>query len=186
MNVYEMDVGVEDNHLEIDYTDPRTSEPWEDLDDLEENIGRWATAKPPDISRLWSHDGLAANWDFVAYPGACGALSERLTFEFSKYSGDRFWFVPILLDNLPYYIPARKDPIDCLDRGRSDLHLLPSDPSRVIGIRRHAFYLEKIADPSTFSIPERRGGMFVTEQAKVRIESLQLSGVDFILRDSDE
>ena len=169
----------------LNYRDPRTRK-WENLDEFDELTRLLPLQSIPDI-RLWTDTGEGSLWDFLSGDGYCGLMSERLCFEFAKYSGRCFQFLPVKVDAHPYYIPIRWEPLDCLDLDNATVDRGDSrNPNRITWIRKYKFSTERLQDPCAFCTPEFERGyfIFVTGSVKIAIEKLGVFGVEFELVDT--
>lgn len=183
-----MEYASPDDRPEINTSDPRSSEHWlsMDLDDFDDLARRFPLAESP-LIEVWTDNGSGPDWDFIGYGGLLGFLSEKLVFEFAKYSGECFHFLPCKVDKQPYFIPIRNKPVDCLNHAGSKYSVFKHDPSRIMHIKEFAFKSDRIHDPMAFFIPDTKSsGILVTSGVKQAIENIGCYGVEFKLLDTIE
>jgi len=87
----------------------------------------------------------------------------------------------IKVKNKQYYALNVLSLVDCLDFDRSEIVMSPSDPSRILTIKKYAFFEERIPSTvSVFKIPEDLGVVFVRESFVKGVVSSGLTGAAFL------
>ena len=80
------------------------------------------------------------------------------------------------MNDREYLFLRDENPIDCLDRKRSDLDVYQSDPSKILNVRHFVFTSDVPSDPVLFCLPGSFR-LFATESLAKRIARSDLRGI---------
>ena len=128
----------------------------------------------------------ALDWDFYSVPGTLGLFSQRAMQVIYPFASQHFVFLEATLNDIPYFVPFQKSPLDCLDREHSVLVPFPSNPVRVMRIEKHAFHAHLINDPLVFCHTDYRPDFLATQSIPGIVEDARLRGFAFkLLWDAD-
>lgn len=148
------------------------------VDDWDESF---ASTNEPMVELAASSD--PSGWDYFLLSGTLGLASQRLTESIIGWAGDRVISRSVLLNGCLYFVLLAGKTVDVLDLTRSEYTFFRVSPGRIKSIESFVFRKGMIPDrPWVFTIPERRGGVFVTGQVVEELRRRQFTGIGFQLR----
>ena len=125
-------------------------------------------------------DGVVSEWDYFQWPCTSGLFSKRALSVLMAYIEHCFVPVPAMMEGRPYYFLHTQRTIDALNVEVSDITFFETT---FIRIKRHKFHMDRLIDPSIFSIPQFRPIIFATDSIPEIIENAGLVGFDLRLVD---
>lgn len=155
----------------------------EDRPDLElsDFDGDWDELLGSDLASLalvTTQPGLTL--EFYALAGTLGVASGRLARALIQLAGGRLRGRPTLVDGRRFQILLVSDPVDALDRERSELTVFRSNSNRIKQVRAFVFRPSTIpAEPFVFTIPESPALLLANEAAVDQLREDRYPGLDF-------
>jgi hypothetical protein len=140
--------------------------------------GQRDEAEYPKVLILALHPQATA-WDFYFSGSVFGLMSERAVDLLEPFAANYFKFFQAWLNGASYFFLKSKRTLDCLDRDESHLVPFPSNPSRIMEIKRYRFHKNRIDDPLLFSIPEIPE-LFATPTVEAIMREEGLRGFQFV------
>lgn len=189
MPIYRLSHCLDDDFPVIDW-DRRASmsEVWLEVDDRLRSGDPVGHLLPKIKYRL----KLNSTWRVVdcisMVPGLGVSGRAKRAFESLGVPGMRF--LEFRANREPWYLFFTVREVACLDRQRSQISFYAHDPSRVMSIEKYVFLTDQTQDCDVFTLPEANDSMFVwsppiflTENAKTRIDRFGLAGFRFEIED---
>jgi len=173
--VFEVDPSVEDDRPQIDFERPEHANiDWGPFNEIEAGTAPASVYRPV---RFFVDESTATSWDLYLVSGTLGLFSERSIETIGRPVFRLFHLLPAFLNDSSYFILMPRDKLDCFDRTSANVVVFPSNPSRIMQIKRHAFHLNQIADPLIFCIPDIRGRLFATDSVERAVRQSGLKGI---------
>jgi hypothetical protein len=176
-SIFEIVPAKDREQPQIDNTKQYNEYDWMTVSDILHKNASKQRYVPPTLSVEHATPTL---WDYYYEPGEGGEIvSARLKDIIQPMSQHFFSFLPVYINGHQFYFFVGEDYLDCLDREKSDILWSPSDPNKVLVVRRFAFRNGILEDPLVFRIPEFNSRTFCTEGVKGAVEARQCRGIAF-------